>query len=232
MHAPRTAARPVGLVLCHPSPYEYMRQRWVHRRASELAADAGFQVLRFDFLGTGDSAGALDSASFGQWLEDAALAIAELKEATGVQKICLGGSLLAATIAATAVERGLAVDHLLLVDPVFRGAEHLRWLRSLPHGSAGQSGELLGHRLTPAFGAALEGLDLLARPPRCPGKVLIVDSNGAARPLVDLLGKLGQRVCLREAPAARDPYPDDLDEALLSMALPQAISSLLAQELP
>ncbi len=47
-----------AVVLCAPSPQEYMPTHWAYRRLAALLAKAGVHVLRFDYFGMGDSAGA------------------------------------------------------------------------------------------------------------------------------------------------------------------------------
>src|SRR6187402_2642822 len=82
-----SAAR--GVVLCQPFGREAM---WVHkgwRVLAENLAAAGSPTLRFDYAGTGDSAG--ESEDFGEgeeqlerWLKSIRAAVAFLKQTTGV----------------------------------------------------------------------------------------------------------------------------------------------------
>ena len=58
------AGRPArGVVLCHPWGQEYLHAHRSLRKLGDLLAAAGFDVLRFDYFGTGDSAGDLPEAS-------------------------------------------------------------------------------------------------------------------------------------------------------------------------
>ena len=93
--------------------------------ASSLA-DAGFAVLRFDFTGTGDSAGdARDPDLVQRWHEDVQTAVASARSASSAPVILLGHRV-GAMLAALAVRDGLMVDALVLWDPVAGGRRYLR----------------------------------------------------------------------------------------------------------
>jgi pimeloyl-ACP methyl ester carboxylesterase len=125
-------------VLCHPWGSEYL---YAHRTMRQLAvrlAAAGFHTLRFDFFGTGDSAGEMIEADLGGWETDTELAMEELGDIVGTTRVTLIGLRLGATVAATvAARRPGAVDALVLWDPVVSGPEYLRHLESLGAPSAG-----------------------------------------------------------------------------------------------
>jgi len=119
-------------VLCHPWGSEYL---YAHRTMRQLAvrlAAAGFHTLRFDFFGTGDSAGEMTDADLGGWETDTELAMEEIGDIVGTTRVTLIGLRLGATVAATvAARRSGAVDAVVLWDPVVSGPEYLRHLESL-----------------------------------------------------------------------------------------------------
>ena len=91
-HPPRgRVPREVGVLLCYPLGQEYMRAHRAFRQLAMLLARRGFHVLRFDWFGTGDSAGAGEEGSIARWLEDARTAIDELKDTAGVTRVSLVG---------------------------------------------------------------------------------------------------------------------------------------------
>jgi len=96
--------------------------------ALKLSA-AGFHTLRFDFFGTGDSAGDMVDADIKGWETDVELAIREIKDIVGTNRVTLIGLRLGATIAASATATfGKDVEALILWDPIVSGEEYLRSL--------------------------------------------------------------------------------------------------------
>jgi pimeloyl-ACP methyl ester carboxylesterase len=186
-----------GVVLCQPFGREVM---WVHKGwrvfAEELAA-AGSPTLRFDYAGTGDSAGeAEDGEQLERWLRSIRSAIAYLKRTTGVTQVALCGLRLGATLAAlVAAEED--IDELVLLAPVSSGRQYLRELRLLqqnwletggihvePAPADADYAEAVGHRLIASSVATLSKFDLLRdarladRPPR---RLLVLDSYDPVR---------------------------------------------------
>ncbi|MHC4380651.1 MAG: hypothetical protein ACYSU1_06140, partial [Planctomycetota bacterium] len=66
--------RHAGVMLVNPLGHEYIRNHRAFRILADRLAFKGFTVLRFDFLGTGDSWGNLEDVGFADWLEDLHLA--------------------------------------------------------------------------------------------------------------------------------------------------------------
>ncbi|MEO8017826.1 MAG: alpha/beta fold hydrolase [Pseudomonadota bacterium] len=133
LHRPAAdVARNLGLVLCSASGYEAICTHRSYRHFAEEAAARGFPALRFDYDGTGDSAGgSLDADRLGHWLRSIAAAIDILKETTGVERICLFGVRVGASLAAVAAQGRTDVEALIAFAPVIKVNSYLRETRAL-----------------------------------------------------------------------------------------------------
>lgn len=121
--------RPVGVAILNPFGNEYLRAHRSLRQLADRLAGAGFHVLRFDYFGCGDSAGADHEGRMGRWVEDAAVAVEELEALAGSPRVALVGVRLGASLAVRLADRG-GVDHLVLWDPVGDGRLYLRELEA------------------------------------------------------------------------------------------------------
>jgi len=111
--------RRVGVVLCNPIGWEYLRAHRTLRLLAGRLADAGFDVLRFDYSGTGDSWGDIaETATLAQWFDDTEAAIEELCGVSGSSRIALVGLRHGAAIAAEVAQRRPEdVERVVLWDP-------------------------------------------------------------------------------------------------------------------
>ncbi|HEX3695823.1 MAG TPA: alpha/beta hydrolase [Polyangia bacterium] len=171
-HAPAAApARPAGVVLCNPLGHEAVRAHRAFRQLANLLAQARYHVMRFDYYGTGDSAGDGDDARLPGWIEDVGSAADELKDTTGVSKVWLLGLRFGATLALLATPGRRDVEGVLAWDPVVSGAAYLRQLSQmhvdylrgeLPEGSVvvPTDHEALGMPLPPALRDDLAAVEL------------------------------------------------------------------------
>lgn len=131
LHRP-AAPSALGVVLCPPFGYEAICSHRSVRHFAEAAAAAGIPALRFDFDGTGDSAGdERDSGRLAAQVASVRHAIATLRAMAGVERVALLGIRLGALIAALAAEGQTAVDGLIAIAPVISGKPYLRELRAL-----------------------------------------------------------------------------------------------------
>jgi pimeloyl-ACP methyl ester carboxylesterase len=120
-----------GVVLCNPFGYDAYCTHRGWRKLAESVAAAGMPTLRFDYPGTGDSAGLEeDPKRFDAWLGSIAAAVEWLREYTGVEQVSLVGLRLGATLAALAAARIGNIDGLVLLAPVITGRSYLRELRA------------------------------------------------------------------------------------------------------
>lgn len=129
LHLPEDDKARGGAVLCPTIGLEAMTAYPAYRQVAEALAAEGVAVLRFDYRGTGDSAGRLADASVEGWIEDVDRARAHL-EACGVEHVALIGLRLGATIAAASAARHQP-DALVLWDPVSSGRSFVREQQAL-----------------------------------------------------------------------------------------------------
>lgn len=192
---PRAARTSAGAaVLCYPWGQEYIRAHRAMRLLANMLCAAGRHVLRFDYFGTGDSAGESTEVSLGGWEQDIETAIEELRDTSGATRVVLVGLRLGATLATrVAARKGKAIEALVLWDPVIDGPEYLEEMLGttyagsgvgerggprVPDAAAGH--EVLGFPLTAAFADEIRTVDLLKLVPSMPGRTRLI----ASAPLV------------------------------------------------
>jgi exosortase A-associated hydrolase 2 len=129
LHSPAGAAHATAFVMSHPFGEEKL---WSHRvfvsTARALAA-RGHAVLRFDYMGAGDSSGLTPDTSLDSHLADLRAAVRELRRRVpNVQRVGLIGLRLGATFAALVAEAGECDGPLVLWDPVVDGEAYFQEL--------------------------------------------------------------------------------------------------------
>ncbi|HSD86117.1 MAG TPA: alpha/beta fold hydrolase, partial [Kofleriaceae bacterium] len=240
VHQPGQHARPTAVVLCNPLGDDYVR---AHRSLRHLAEDlcaAGFPVLRFDFHGTGDSAGnERDPGRLAAWRRDLGTAIDELRRQSGAAKVAVVGLRLGATIAAEVASQRDDVASVVLWHPFIDGSsftsETLRMHRmhrmlepkSFAAGPTeyADGEEALGFFLTKETIADLERVDLMTLPRRPAPHVLVIGAANvpAEGPLQERLRALGAEVTYRHLPGHkflisiphRSTVPQDVIDAIV-----------------
>ncbi|MCU1463953.1 MAG: Alpha/beta hydrolase family protein [Acidimicrobiales bacterium] len=119
------------MVLFPPLGVEYNGTHRAMRLLARRLEAAGFAVLRFDYDGTGDSAGRLDDdGRVEAWLDNGRTAVATMR-ATGVERVAVVGLRMGATLAAEVAQRDERLDALVLWDPCRSGRSFLREQRAL-----------------------------------------------------------------------------------------------------
>lgn len=112
-------------VLCPPLWHEgVLAHRALRQLGVRLAGD-GFWALRFDYSGTGDSAGDTQEGDVAQWLTDIATAVDEGKRLKSVDRVTLVGLRLGASLAALAAADRTDVERLVLWEPILDGKKYL-----------------------------------------------------------------------------------------------------------
>lgn len=117
-----------GVLLCYPLFQEYMRSHWACRQLSAALTARGFHVFRFDYFGTGDSAGDLTTASLDRWVENTHAAAKELRDTAGISRVTVVALRGGAIVAANALQGGLRAERLVLWDGVREGAPYMESL--------------------------------------------------------------------------------------------------------
>jgi dienelactone hydrolase len=121
----------LGVVVCQPFGYEAICAHRGMRAFAEAIAAAGMPALRFDYLGTGDSAEIDPEADQLQvWTQDVLAAAEELRLRTGVRHVCLLGFRLGALLATLAATQSNTVSALAVASPIVSGRRYLRELRT------------------------------------------------------------------------------------------------------
>lgn len=115
-HAPR---RRMAVVILSPIGWENLRAHRTLRILSNRLAESGYDVLRFDYSGTGDSWGDIGQGlTLAQWIRDVDEAIEEVSGLSGATRVSLIGLRAGAAIAAeVAARRPRGIEHVILWDP-------------------------------------------------------------------------------------------------------------------
>lgn len=160
-----------GVVLAYPGPQEYMQSHYAFRLLANQLAREGCAVLRFDWRGTGDSAGDAKNITFQQFREDLQWAAQELMDVSGARRISVVGFRLGANIAASTPLRQ-PLEQLILWEPIQCGSTYLAELRARERRKlgdllepptwwkSGQPQELLGHAVSHDHMLELQSLEL------------------------------------------------------------------------
>jgi alpha-beta hydrolase superfamily lysophospholipase len=196
-HAPASPGRGLAVVLCPPGGYEAICSYPTYVQLARSLAEAGFPVLRFDYRGTGDSAGdERQPVQVAGWLASIEAAVDEARRRSGAAGVALFGLRLGATLAVTAAARLGGVDGLVLWAPCATGKAFTRELRA--SGAAVGGGDLLafGHVYTAETLQDLHALDATQSASRPAPEVLVIarDDLPAEGPLPATLRALGCRV--------------------------------------
>jgi alpha-beta hydrolase superfamily lysophospholipase len=130
-HPARGARRNVAVVLCRPLGYEALCSYRTYTQLGHTLAAAGFDVLRFDYHGSGDSAGGdTDPRRVEAWLDTIGAAVARARELAATDEIALFGMRLGATLALESAYRMGGVTSLMLWAPCASGRAFAREMRA------------------------------------------------------------------------------------------------------
>lgn len=124
-HPPKLSNRREGIVLCSPFGQENMRAHRSLRRLAINLSNLGYSVLRFDYRGTGDSAGTLAEVTAEDWQQDIRIAVQELIDIAAVPKVSLLGLRIGALLAAQIAANHQNISRLVMWDPVVSGQAYI-----------------------------------------------------------------------------------------------------------
>ena len=206
-HAPLThSPRSVAVVLCNPIGYEAMSVHRTYRHLAERLAANGFPVLRFDYDGTGDSAGVTDDPGrMRAWMGSIKLAIAQSRALSGAARVALFGVRFGATLATLAAIEDGEIDAVVSWAPVISGRVHVREIRGFrllkdskaPEKRSDGSEQVGGYLFTAETLGEMSTIDLLAPSKRVARRVLVLPRNERSKEearLVEHLGAGGSEV--------------------------------------
>ena len=188
-HAPPShLRRGAGVVLCQPLGYEYMSAYRSWRILATRLAALGFDVLRVDYDGTGDSEGDYDDPDrVGAWLRSIDCAIDEARMLSGSNVVALIGLRAGAMLALQAAAARGGVDRLVLWSPFLSGRAYLREVKAFAaltrddhacdDADERSAINASGHLLTAETAAALGGWNIDAVTTRPAPDVLVVDRD-------------------------------------------------------
>jgi pimeloyl-ACP methyl ester carboxylesterase len=201
-----------------------------------LLSKAGFSVLRFDYFGTGDSAGESDAGDVSRWTHDISTAIDELKDTAAVTKVSLVGLRVGASLAAAVATERKDLDRIILWDPVVGGKSYVEKMvlteqasGTAPHGPVGTIG-IKGFPLTSRMREGLEGIDLHRLPAPASGRMIMTVSEERPEFVAFRDALAGRRIGMtyRHIPSAGNW--DEIDRwgsALLPQSIIQGIVACL-----
>jgi alpha-beta hydrolase superfamily lysophospholipase len=189
-HAPpnKVHNKSLGLVICPSLGHEYINAHRSLRHLADRCAAAGVPTLRFDYDGTGNSAGAdEDPGRLTAWLASIREAMAQLQRLSGCRKTGLVGLRIGATLAALTASEA-AVSCLVLWAPCSRGQAYVREMKAMqltggsqdrPDAPASSGIEAGGFVFTEQTVDDLRGLNLAAIAPKA-GRILIASRDDFA----------------------------------------------------
>lgn len=124
-----TSEKRHGVLVCTSDGHEYQR---VHRNLQQLSlqlAAAGFDVLRFDYSGCGNSSGENSEGRVDTWISEIGEAANVFRQRANLESLSVLGVRLGATLAINANVPG--VSKLILWDPVIQGGRYVELLERL-----------------------------------------------------------------------------------------------------
>ncbi len=196
VHVPAGGRARGGVILCPPLGKEQVDSYRGLTLLAQKLCDSGLLVLRFDYYGTGDSAGDQDSKDIvSRWTRSIVTA-AEFVRSSGVDAVALVGLRAGALLSTAAFSQLGPLTAVALWDPVVRGRSYLREQRALYSVSVTQDSDkdarvsIIGAVLHPDVGSDLAALDISKLPPiECPVLVATRPERADAKPLRALVEK-------------------------------------------
>jgi len=122
LYHPAATPAKKAVLLCPPLGQEHIRCHRLYRQLARTLAGEGMAVLRFDYYGSGDSAGASADVDLDRCVADTMAAANELRRLSGTDHIVAFGARLGGSIAMMAAAR---LASLVVWDPVLDGSYYV-----------------------------------------------------------------------------------------------------------
>ena len=233
-HPAATPVRDAVVVMCAPFGHELMVSYRACRMLGERLAVAGFSVLRFDYDGTGDSAGDADEAGrVAAWQASVAHAAHEARRLSGASRVIYIGTRLGALLAAASAAQDPHAAALVLLAPVVSGRAYARELMALRAMNPGTTSdeEVVGYAFTQETRAALGALDLSRLRFTNDAPMLVIardDGMGGESAFVDQRKAAGASIELSTTPGYAAMMTDDAFTSVVPESIIREITAWLA----
>jgi alpha/beta superfamily hydrolase len=119
-----------AVLLCPPLGQDQIRCHRLYRQLAQALAAAGVAALRFDYYGTGDSAGSSVEMDWQRCLADTAVAANELRARAGTDQVFAFGARLGGSVALMAAEQARLAG-IVAWDPVLDGNTYVARLDAM-----------------------------------------------------------------------------------------------------
>jgi alpha-beta hydrolase superfamily lysophospholipase len=119
-----------AVLLCPPLGQDYIRCHRLYRQLANALAGEGIPALRFDYYGTGDSAGESADIDWNRCIADIATAADELRRRSGAERVIAFGARLGGSMA-TAAAAVARFAGLVTWDPVLDGGAYVSRLDAM-----------------------------------------------------------------------------------------------------
>ena len=157
-HASQSAPRRHAVVIAGPLLNESMRAHYALRQIAINLANAGFDVLRFDYEGMGNSHGSLLDIVPEDWTNNISDAVKEISDICGAKSVSIVAVRFAACLTGHVSDK-FNIDNLIFWDPILTGEVWYELLRKSQSGLREKSSaadvigetEYMGHVLSRTF---------------------------------------------------------------------------------
>lgn len=195
LHLPKAFQKKTAFLFCHPFGEEKLWSHLVYVNFARELTRRGHPVLRFDYMGNGDSDGNFDDSSVATNLSDIRCALKVLREkAVDAPYVGLIGLRFGATLAALAAEDDPEIYRLILWEPILNGAQYMQELLRINLTSQmavfkeiqynrealiqtmkeGQTANVDGYEIALGMYEQVTSINLINGPKRFQGKCLVV----------------------------------------------------------
>jgi alpha-beta hydrolase superfamily lysophospholipase len=236
-HPPASAATN-SVLLCPPLGQDQIRSHRLYRQLANALVAEGIAVLRFDYYGSGDSAGDSMQVDCDRCIDDIVVAANQLRTLSAVDRIVAFGARLGGSLALAAADAARFAE-LVVWDPVLDGAAHVARLDAQqnalrldakrftkPRSAADVAGQWLGFEFSAPLRRQLT--ELQVEPPAALQTHWLDSLPSASKHDQKRFAAAGVTITALQPPTPWDD-PDRLELAILSHELVQWVSSHLRE---